>query len=46
MAIHGPVCLLHSDQGINYVGSCRKLKLKSENPELMTYIQNDGSKLL
>lgn len=43
MAIHGPVRLFRSDRGTNFVGACRELQLKSKDPELVTYLQDQDS---
>ena len=42
-AIRGPVRLFRSDRGTNFIRDCRELKIKSEDPELTTCLQNQGS---
>ncbi|KAI4892094.1 hypothetical protein NFI96_003231 [Prochilodus magdalenae] len=35
--------LFRSDRGTNFVGECKDLKIKSEDPELTTHLQDRGS---
>lgn len=42
-AVRGPVRLFRSDQGTNFVGACKELKINSEDPELRSYLQDQGS---
>ncbi|XP_061910680.1 uncharacterized protein LOC133654376 [Entelurus aequoreus] len=41
-AIRGPVRLLRSDQGTNFIGACRELQINSEDPELKAHLQDKG----
>lgn len=43
-AVRGPVRLFRSDRGTNFVGACKELRMNSEDPELATYLQNQGSR--
>nr|XP_061817683.1 uncharacterized protein LOC133607218 [Nerophis lumbriciformis] len=41
-AIRGPVRLLRSDQGTNFIGACRELQINSEDPKLKAHLQDKG----
>ncbi|XP_061819391.2 uncharacterized protein [Nerophis lumbriciformis] len=41
-AIRGPVRLLRSDQGTNFIGACRELQINSEDTELKAHLQDKG----
>lgn len=43
-AVRGPVRLFRSDQGTNFIGACKELKINSNDPELTTYLQEHRSK--
>lgn len=42
-AICKPVPLFWSDKGTNFIRAWRELKMKSEDPELTTYLQDQGN---
>ena len=42
-AVRGPVHFFRSDRGTNFVGACKELKINSDDPELRTYLQDQGS---
>lgn len=41
-AIRGPVRLLRSDRGTNFVGACKELQINSEDPVLQAHLQEKG----
>lgn len=42
-AVRGPARLFRSDRGTNFIGACKELQLKSDDDELSTYLQDQGS---
>lgn len=41
-AIRGPAKLFRSDRGTNSVGACKELGITQENPELQSYLKDQG----
>ncbi|XP_037400651.1 uncharacterized protein LOC119265122 [Pygocentrus nattereri] len=42
-AIRGPIKTIRSDQGTNFIGACKELKLNTTDPELKTYLKDNKS---
>ncbi|XP_035536922.1 uncharacterized protein LOC118342476 [Morone saxatilis] len=41
-AIRGPSKQLRSDRGTNFIGACKELKINTGDPELTSYLDNQG----
>lgn len=41
-AIRGPSKQLRSDRGTNFIGACKELKFNTSDPELTSYLDNQG----
>jgi hypothetical protein len=41
-AIRGPMRLLRSDRGTNFIGACKELQINTEDPELKVHLQDKG----
>ncbi len=41
-AVRGPSKLLRSDRGTNFIGTCRELKIQTDDPEIKNYLLGEG----
>ncbi|XP_055005215.1 uncharacterized protein LOC129407637 [Boleophthalmus pectinirostris] len=42
LSIRGPVKRLRSDQGTNFIGACKELRINSEDPEIKNFLQDQS----